>query len=96
MIYVDEAIYPFRGRMWCHLFTDDADVEKLHRFAQAIGLKRAWFQDRPGFPHYDLSLSRRMMAVRNGAKEVTAEQMVAIVQAARDAAAKEGANGQNH
>lgn len=88
MIYVDEAIYPFRNRMWCHLFTD-GDVERLHLFAQAIGLKRAWFQDRPGFPHYDLSPSRRMMAVRNGAQQVTEKQMVAIVQAARDAAAKD-------
>jgi hypothetical protein len=78
MIYVDESIYPFRGQMYCHLFTD-GDTEALHEFAQSIGLKREWFQDRKGFPHYDLAPSKRAAAVKRGAVEVSAERMVAIV-----------------
>lgn len=80
MIYVDRAIYPKSGQLWCHLFTDKGgDVDELHAFAQFIGLKRDWFQDRAGFPHYDLAPKYRAAAVRNGARQVNEKQMVAIV-----------------
>lgn len=47
-----------------HLLTND--LAELHRFAQALGLKRQWFQDET-FPHYDLTSSKRTAALRNGA-----------------------------
>ena len=76
MICVDE-LKPCRFRRWrqsCHLF-DYADGEfvrewGLHEFAAAIGLKRSWFQGRPFFPHYDLTATKRAVAVKAGAKEV--------------------------
>lgn len=55
------------GHLWCHLWSED--VEALHRLARKIGLKRAWFQDRPGFPHYDLTPGRRLLALQHGAVE---------------------------
>lgn len=50
------------GRQWCHLWTD-GDIEELHKFAQKIGLKRSWFQDKKNFPHYDLVASKRFYAI---------------------------------
>jgi hypothetical protein len=53
------------GGQWCHMTADT--VEELHAMASRIGLKRAWFQDRPGCPHYDLTPGRREKALQNGA-----------------------------
>jgi hypothetical protein len=55
------------GHRWCHLWSDD--IVELHTMAWKIGLKREWFQDKPGFPHYDLTPSRRRAALLNGAVE---------------------------
>ncbi|HVC67147.1 MAG TPA: DUF4031 domain-containing protein [Acidimicrobiales bacterium] len=57
---------------WSHLVADTD--EELHAFAERIGMRRAWFQDRPGRPHhahYDLPERARAEAVANGAVEVT-------------------------
>lgn len=54
------------GKQSCHM-SCDGDLEELHQFAEKIGLRRAWFQDRPGLPHYDLTPSRRAAALNAGA-----------------------------
>lgn len=71
-----------RGR-WSHLIADSR--EELHAFADRIGLKRAWFQDpvvnskgprpKPGSRaaetwHYDVTDSKRALAVELGAVQV--------------------------
>lgn len=53
------------GHQWCHLWSNDLDA--LHAIARKIGLKREWFQDRPGFPHYDLVPTKRDKAIAAGA-----------------------------
>jgi len=55
------------GHRWCHLWSDDLDA--LHAMAAALGIRREWFQDRPGFPHYDLPPFRRERALILGAVE---------------------------
>lgn len=55
------------GHQWSHLWADTE--EELHRMAEALGMQRAWFQDKPGFPHYDLVPPRRAQAVFFGAIE---------------------------
>lgn len=55
--------------MWCHLWADSE--EELHTMAQRLGMRRSWFQNRPGFPHYDLVPSKRALALRLGAKEMS-------------------------
>lgn len=83
MIYVDEPQRTNRG--WCHMFSVNEDT--LHIMAYKIGLKRSWFQDKPSFPHYDLSPTKRRAAIQLGAKPVTNYEMVEIVrkwQAERD------------
>jgi hypothetical protein len=57
------------GTRWCHLWASaPEELERLHAIARAIGLKRQWFQDRPGFPHYDLVPSKRVLALKKGAE----------------------------
>lgn len=70
-IYVDAAIHPWRGKTWCHLFTDSSDLEELHAFAKRLGLSRHWFQEPPkaSWCHYDIPASKRKRAIELGAVE---------------------------
>lgn len=62
------------GRMvMCHMGADTE--EELHAMADAIGVHRKWYQG----DHYDICLTKRTLAVRLGAKEVTMREMVRIV-----------------
>jgi hypothetical protein len=63
-VYVDNAKNGFRGMIMCHMVADT--LEELHTMADTLGLKRAWFQG-DNVPHYDLSTSKRVEAIRNGA-----------------------------
>lgn len=84
-IYVDELIaygqqakpgaerYFGNGKQSCHM-SCDGDLEELHRFAERIGLKRAWFQN-ASLPHYDLTPKKRTAALRAGAVETTTREM---------------------
>lgn len=81
-VYVDElrnwAIVPpttvpkvFRKGS-CHLTADT--LEELHEFATRLQLRRAWFQDHPIHPHYDLTPNKRRSALRLGAIFVPAKE----------------------
>src|SRR5688572_12423539 len=59
------------GLLWSHLWVDPGNEETLHAFAKKMGLKREWFQDRPKFPHYDIVPSRRKVALKLGAVEMS-------------------------
>lgn len=72
-VYVDEMSPCVKSAKWpysqsCHLAADS--VEELHYFAGRMRLKPAWFQDKPELPHYDLTIGKRMLAVKLGAIEV--------------------------
>ena len=79
-IMVDEAKYPFRGQNYCHMMSDCVNrqqaEQELHDFAARLGLQRRWFQQSARNPHYDLAPSKRALAIRLGAKEVTSRAMV--------------------
>lgn len=73
-VYADDAFCsddPDGWGMWTgggHLQADSLD--ELHAFAASIGLRRSWFQTRPGRPwndHYDLTRTRRDAAILAGA-----------------------------
>ncbi len=76
-VYVDEermwphAKHPFKNGS-CHLTADT--LEELHAFADEIGMKRQWFQDHPIAAHYDLTPTRRFVALSKGAVFVPARQ----------------------
>lgn len=66
-VYVDDAIWDWHGRKWCHLLADD--VDELHRFAREIGLHRISYQGPPktANPHYDITGFERSRAIARGA-----------------------------
>jgi hypothetical protein len=64
-IYVDDEQIPWRGKLWCHLVADS--LAELHSFAGDLGLKRAWFQEKSVYPHYDVTLGVRDRAIALGA-----------------------------
>jgi hypothetical protein len=75
-VYVDEAIWEWRGRRWCHLTADDAG--ELHEFAARLGLLQHWFQSKPGRPwhdHYDLPSEVRAHALAMGATPLSTREM---------------------
>jgi hypothetical protein len=62
----------------CHMFTDNIDLSELHELAEKIGMKQSWFQNHKVAPHYDLTKSRRDLAVSLGAIEVDRTESVRI------------------
>jgi len=64
-VYVDNSRLPWRGQSWCHLVADS--VAELHAFAERLGLKREWFQDKTRYPHYDVTVNVRRRALELGA-----------------------------
>lgn len=82
-VYVDAAIHPWRGKKWCHLIADTE--EELHAFAIGkLGLKRAWFQVKPeGIDHYDITESKRDVAIMHGAIPINRVTMCKKIDEAR-------------
>ena len=68
-VYVDSAIHKMCGRRMCHMFS--LDLAELHAMAARIGLKRQWFQNpltmRVAWPHYDIDVASRALALGFGA-----------------------------
>lgn len=59
-----------------HLVSDES-FEELHDFAQRIGLRRRWFQDKGNVPHYDLTTDRmKRLARSQGAVRVSPRDIV--------------------
>ena len=54
----------------------DKSLDELHRFANRIGLKREWFQNKR-IPHYDVTTERMIQNARvAGAYMVTSVEIV--------------------
>lgn len=74
-VYVDDGFVRGDWGRWTgggHLQADTA--EELHAFAERLGLRRAWFQHKPGRPwhdHYDLTGPGRERAIALGAVPVS-------------------------
>lgn len=71
MILVDDARWPWRGRQWAHLVSDDS-YEELHRFAERLGIPRSAFQG----DHYDLPAEVRDFAIDLGATAVSSRELL--------------------
>lgn len=80
-VYVDGARNEYRGMKMCHMLADD--LLQLHEFASALGLKRRWFQP-ASFPHYDVSATKRTLAIALGARAVTRHELVAVMRRVRE------------
>lgn len=73
VIYVGDIEYPFRDMLMSHMAAPN--IEALHKFAEKLGLKRKWFQDSDTFPHYDICKSKKKLAIKLGAVEVSDRQL---------------------
>jgi hypothetical protein len=98
-VYVDNYRAPaqvgkIRGR-WSHLYVGPADdLAELHAFAISIGLRREWFQDKV-LPHYDVTDTRRELAIKAGARSVSWRETGEFVSGWRKARAMREAASQN-
>jgi hypothetical protein len=54
-------------------------LDELHAMAEKIGMKRDWFQDNKDHPHYDLSKTKRALAVQHGALEIDSRQLIQLI-----------------
>lgn len=68
---------------WCHLMADT--LPELLKFANRIGLRRSWLQNKRSGVHFDLTAGKRRQAVRAGAIEIDTrtDEWLRVVQAAR-------------
>jgi hypothetical protein len=86
-VYVDEAIWTWQGRKWCHMLADD--IDELHCFASQLGLHRHSYQGPPktASPHYDLTAFERRRAIAHGATACDRTAVVVLVRRLRRQAA---------
>ncbi len=77
-VYVDDMKAAFGRMVMCHMLADTD--EELHAMADIIGVARKWWQSpaKTSGSHYDISLTKRAVAVRHGAVEVTIRQAAAM------------------
>ena len=84
-VYVDEAIHRFGRMLMCHMIADSN--AELIEMADTIGVARRWIQHAGTYrEHFDICKSKRAMAVRAGAVEVTSPELVRIMRAKKVAA----------
>lgn len=72
-VYVDNMKAEFGRMIMCHMIADTED--ELHAMADKIGVARRWFQG----DHYDIAQTKRALAVRAGAVEITWRQAGAMM-----------------
>jgi hypothetical protein len=82
-VYVDDAIWPWQGRKWCHLMADD--IAELHRFASLLGIHYLSYQGPPksSAPHYDITGVERDRAIRLGAIACNRHEIVHVLRRVR-------------
>jgi hypothetical protein len=73
-VYIDKANLPYRNMKMCHMIADTE--EELHDMALKIGMKKSWFQKNASFPHYDVCLMRKKIALELGTIEVDRRALV--------------------
>lgn len=81
-VYVDQSAYPYGRMMMCHMVADS--IDELHAMADRIGVRREYFQAKSAYQHYDICKSKRALAVKFGAVEVSRRELVTILRRLRD------------
>lgn len=73
-VYVDDMNATFGRMIMVHMIADTD--EELHAMAAKIGIARKWHQAPPRHSsHYDICLSKKVLAIKNGAVAVTMRQL---------------------
>jgi len=72
-VYVDDMRAKYGRLIMCHMLATSDDA--LHEMAARIGVARRWHQAPPRHDsHYDICLSKRVLAVQYGAEQITWRQ----------------------
>jgi len=64
-------VWPWRGRRWAHLVSDES-YDELHELAGRLGIPRRAFQG----DHYDVPADYRERAIALGAVPVSSRELV--------------------
>ena len=64
-------MWPWRGRRWAHLISDES-YDELHELAGRLGIPRRAFQG----DHYDVPADYREQAIALGAVPVSSRELV--------------------
>ncbi len=69
-VYVDNMRAAFANMIMCHMVADTH--KELVEMADTIKVQRKWIQN-PGQhgEHFDIALTKRALAIKNGAKEIS-------------------------
>lgn len=90
-VYVDNMQAKLGRMIMCHMMADT--TEELLEMADHIGVHRRYIQHAgTEREHFDISLSKRAIAVRAGAKEVTQKDLGRLILARRKGNVTEGAS----
>lgn len=81
MIYVDEPKYARRNvkkprKFYAHMIADS--MEQLHQFAESLNIKKYFFHNHKGCPHYDIDEVQWLKARCLQAKYVTTKELLKI------------------
>lgn len=73
-VYVDTMKAAYGRMKMCHMAADT--TEELIAMADTIGVARKWIQ-KAGTPHehFDIALSKKKLAIENGAVEISMMEM---------------------
>lgn len=84
-VFVDKPIHPFGRMKMCHMLADTHD--ELLAMADKIGVNRKWIQHE-GTPreHFDVCKSKRDLAIKHGAIEVTMRDIAMKIRSKVEAA----------
>lgn len=66
-IYIDDPIFGKGSQNFSHMSC--SNIAKLHEFAQSIGVKKCWFENKRTInrPHYDVNKKYFQTALTSGA-----------------------------
>lgn len=77
MVYVDNMAAPFGRMFMCHMIADTQ--KELFEMVDKISVKRKWVQDyNTPREHFDICLSKKKLAIKLGAKEITMRELATI------------------
>jgi len=91
-VYVDSARNTHGRMMMSHMLCLPRDVADLHAMALRIGLRREWFQAN-FIPHYDVSQSKRALAIEQGAQTIDRRAVEVLIREWRAARTDSNAQG---
>jgi len=84
-VYVDDFRARFGRMQMCHMAADT--TEELLAMATKIGVAHRWLQKKgTSKEHFDVCLSKRTEAIKNGAIEMTSREIVELMNGKRASA----------